>query len=156
MNENGKKHINALDILLILAVVLVIVAFFFRTEIQNLFATKGNETLTISFRLNEVDRQIADQFAAGMKLMDENGNEIGDLLTVLTEDAQTPEALTDGTIVYVPNGKKLITGSITAKGYLSGEFSYLNNGSMVVVGGSLPVSTGTIFVELEIVSVSAQ
>ncbi len=156
MNETGKKRINALDILMILAVISLIIAFFFRAEIQSLFAQKGNTTMTIAFRMDPADADIAGLFSAGTVLMDADGNEIGEILNVRTADAFTPESLTDGTVVQVANGKQIVTGNLTAKGYLSGEFPYLNNGTMLVAGGRLQVSTGQAFAELEILSVQAQ
>ncbi|MBO4366838.1 MAG: DUF4330 family protein [Clostridia bacterium] len=156
MNETGKKRINALDILLILAVVSLIVAFFFRAEIQNLFAQKGDTTITIAFRMDPADKAVAELFAAGTVLMDAEGNEIGEILNVRIEDAHTAETLTDGTVVQVANGMRIVSGNLTAKGYVTGEFPYLNNGTMLVAGSRLQVSTGPAFAELEILSVQAQ
>lgn len=156
MNESGKKRVNALDILLILAVVLLIVAFFFRAETQNLFARKGDTTLTVAFRLEQTDSAVAELFAAGTVLMDAEGNTIGEILNVRVEDAYNTEELTDGTFVQVANGRKNVIGNLTAKGYLSGEFPYLNNGTVLLAGSRLQVSTGQAFAELEIRSVEAQ
>ena len=157
MNEQKeKKRINILDILIILVVVLVIVAFFFRSEIRNLFAKKGDAVITFSFEIASVDPQTASGWTAGTKLYDETGNVIGDVLDCRSENAANTEALTDGTVVSVENGRKRITGNVTAKGYINGDFKYLNNGTMLVAGDRMNISTGDMFFEILILSVNAQ
>jgi len=156
MNEKGKRHINALDIILILLIVLVIVAFFFRSEIQNLFAKKGDATLTFSFRLDQADERVAAQFGSGTVLKDGDGNEIGTILDAKAEKAVSVETLADGTKVEVANGKTTVTGNVTAKGYVSGDFQYLNNGVMLVAGDTMFVSTGSAYVEIEILFAQSQ
>ena len=156
MNATEKKRINALDILLILVVVLLIVAFFFRAEIRNLFARKGDVTITFSFVLDSVDETLASRFAAGTVLTDGDGKEIGTVLEVGNEPSVTQETLTDGTVIGVPNGRRTLTCSVTAKGYVSGDYRYLNTGAMLVEGGTLGVSTGTAYAEVRILHVQTQ
>ncbi|MBR4467375.1 MAG: DUF4330 family protein [Clostridia bacterium] len=156
MKAAGKRRINVLDILLILAVVLLIVAFFFRTEIQKLFAKKGDVTITFSFQLDQADPQIAAGLAAGTVLKDEDGNVIGEILDCRVEEAVDLLSTADGRTVSVANGRKKLTCSVTAKGYVSEDFLYLGNGRMLVSGDRMNVSTGTVFAEILVLAVNSQ
>lgn len=153
--KEKKKHIGAIDIALLLLIATAIAAFVFRGSLQKWFAGEADHVITYEFRAENVDPQVAALLTVKTVLLGSDGSKLGEVLVCSTENAVTAETLTDGTIVGVPNGKLTLLGSVSAKGYTAGDFIYLQNGELLVPGGTLRVSTGDAVFELKITSVQA-
>ena len=71
---------------------------------------------------------------------------------------ETPDVgqiLADGNAVSVKNGTLDLSGTVTATGYTVGEFVYLSDGTLLVPGGTLTVSTGEAVYTLTLTDVDA-
>ena len=150
-----RKRIGAIDIAIILLIAAAVAAFAFRGEIRKWFSEEADRVVTYEFRVENVDPAVAARLNVKTVLLASDGSSLGEVLVCTTESAENSETLTDGTVVGVPNGKLNLTGSVSARGYLSGEFVCLQNGETIVPGGTLRVSTGDAVFELLITSVQS-
>lgn len=150
------KRINAFDIILVVLVIALIVAFLFRTQIRDLFATKGERIVTYSFNVENLDPAVAAYLHAETELLSEDGSSVGTVLVCNVLPGSDEKILTDGTVVQVENGKMTLSGNITAKGYVSDDFIYLNNGTLLVSGDRMTVYTDCAMFNLMITAVQVQ
>lgn len=154
--KKERRKINALDVALVLLVAAAVAAFLFRGRLLKLFDEEGTQVVTYSFRVSQADPQVASYLTAGTKLLAEDGSSLGEVLVCTSSNAESEETLINGKVVRVVNGKLDLTGSVTAKGFSSGDFITLNNGTLLVPGGTLRVSTGLAVFVLTITAVQAQ
>ena len=153
MKTTEKKRFNALDVVIILVVIAAIAAFFLRGQFAELFRKEADHIVTYSYRITDVHQETAASLKAGSVLYAESGKTAGEVLTVVTSDATDERVLSDGQTVYVKNGLVDLQGTISATGYESEGFVYLECGILLVPGKTVMLSTGDALFALEIVQV---
>ncbi len=155
METSKKKRINALDVLIVLLLIAMITAFFFREQIYSAFREDENQVVTYSFLLTDVEKEHAAYLKKDCLLYNSAGVSVGQVLTVSATDAEDEKLLDSGKTVQVKNGSLDLTGTVTASGYATESFVYLADGTLLVPGGTLVVSTGDAIYTLTITSVEA-
>ncbi len=155
MENKKKKRINALDVLLLLLIVGLVTAFFFRGQILSVFEEEETEVVTYSFLLSDVESAHAAYLQKDSTLYNSGGASVGKVLSVTVTDALDEKTLSDGNTVQVKNGFVDLTGTVTATGYTVGEFVYLSDGTLLVPGGTITVSTGDAIYTLTVTDVEA-
>lgn len=155
MNEK-RRSISVLDVVIVLLIIAAVVAFIFRGELQKWVSGEADAVVTYEFRVTDLDPLVASNLTVGTKLLASDGSSFGEVLAVVSTAAETPEELTDGTVVGVANGKLDLSGSVTATGYRSGDFACLENGTVLVPGTTLRVSTGKAVFVFTITSVQVK
>lgn len=146
-------RINALDVLLLLLIVAAVAAFFLRGRVQTLFAEEGTSVVTYTFEVTNVETATADSLKAGVRLCNEEGTPMGEVLTCTSGEATDEWTLPDGQVVRVRNGLRLLTGTVTATGYEADGFVCLNGGVLLVPGETVYLSTGDAFFAVKITGV---
>ena len=142
MEKTKKRRINALDVLLVLLIAAMIAAFVFRGQILSVFEETETEVVTYSFAITDVEKAHASYLKADCTLYNKSGAFVGTVLEVTATDSTDKKTLDDGHTVEVKNGLTDLTGTVTASGYTVGEFIYLSDGTLLVPGGTISVSTG--------------
>lgn len=155
MENTKKRRINALDVLIILLILAMITAFFFRGRILSVFEEEETEVVTYSFLLTDVEKEHAAYLQEDGMLYNGAGAFVGQVLTLTVSDGADDQVLDNGKTVQVKNGNLDLTGTVTASGYTAGEFIYLSDGTLLIPGGTLTVSTGEAVYTLTITSVEA-
>lgn len=153
MSAEKKKRINALDVIIVLAVLASIVAFFLRGRIISFFTDEASGIVTYSFTVTDVETETAAYLAAGQMLYGESGEAFGKVLSVTQSAGTDTLMLTDGHAVEVQNGKTDLVGTVTAIGYGGSGFVYLADGTLLIPGGTLCVTTGGAVFTLQITDV---
>lgn len=152
MEKTKKRRINALDVLLILLIAAMIAAFVFRGQILSVFKEEETKIVTYSFVVTDVEKEHASYLKKDQALYNPSGAEAGTILTVTVEDAMDEQTLSDGHTVQVKNGALDLAGTVTAVGYTVGEFVYLADGTLLIPGGTIEVSTGEALYTLTVTS----
>lgn len=150
MKTTEKKRFNILDVVIVLVVIAAIAAFFLRGQFAALFQKEAGHVVTYSYRITDVRGEIAAALKAGSELYVESGKSAGKVLTVLSSDATDEQMLSDGQTVLVKNGLVDLEGTISANGYESDGFVYLECGLLLVPGKTVMLSTGDAVFALQI------
>lgn len=153
MKTTEKKRFNALDVVIVVVILAAIAAFFLRGQFAAMFQKEASHIVTYSYRITDVREEIAASFTAGSALYVDSGKRAGEVLTVNVTDATDAQTLSDGQIVYVKNGLVDLQGTISANGYQTEGFVYLECGLLLVPGKTVTLTTGDALFELEIVQV---
>ncbi len=153
MKTTEKKRFNALDVVIVVIVLAAVAAFFLRGQFATLFKKEADHIVTYSYRVTDVREEIAASLKAGSMLYVESGKSAGEVLTVTSTDATDPQMLSDGQIVFVENGLVDLEGTVSANGYKSDGFVYLECGLLLVPGKTVTLSTGDALFALQIVQV---
>ena len=155
MEKTKKRRINALDVLIVLLIAAMIAAFVFRGQILSVFEEEKSEVVTYSFEITDVEKTHAGYLAKDSTLYNGKGQSVGKVLSVTAVDGTDEQILADGNAVSVKNGTLDLSGTVTATGYTVGEFVYLSDGTLLVPGGTLTVSTGEAVYTLTLTDVDA-
>jgi hypothetical protein len=155
MENAKKKRINALDVLIVLLIAAMIAAFFFRGQILSFFEEEETEVVTYSFVITDVEREHAAYLKKDCVLYNGGGESVGKVLAVVAAEATDDMLLADGNAVQVKNGSLDLSGTVTATGYTVGEFVYLADGTLLVPGGTVTVSTGEAIYTLTVTDVES-
>ena len=155
MEKTKKKRINALDVLLVLLIAAMIIAFIFRGQILAIFEENETEVVTYAFVITDVEKEHAAYLKADSSLYNKSGAFVGTVLEVTVTDGTDEKTLSDGHAVKVKNGLTDLTGTVTASGYTVGDFVYLSDGTLLVPGGTVSVSTGEAVYTLTLTKVDA-
>lgn len=147
-------RINALDVLILLLIVAAIAAFLLRGWVQMLFAEEGTSIVTYTFEVADVEAVTAESLKDGVALYGADGTPMGEVLTCVSDAATDERTLSDGRVVRVRNGRQLLSGTVTATGYMAEGFICLNGGVMLVPGETVYVSTGDAFFAFSITAVT--
>ncbi len=153
MEKTKKKHITALDVLIVLVILLAIAAFFVRGKILAFFQDDATCVVTYSFVVTDLKSEHAAYLKAGGILYNESGEKIGDVLAVNRSAATDTVTLANGYTVEVKNGDMDIAGTVSATGYEADGFIYLGDGTMLVPGETVTVFTGEAVFVLQITGV---
>jgi hypothetical protein len=153
MENAKKKRINFLDVLIVLAVLLAIAAFFMRGKILSFFREEATYVVTYSFVAEDLEAEQAAYLASGTSLYNGAGEKMGDTLSVNRSEATDPHVLADGHTVYVQNGDVELSGTVSAVGYSVDGFIYLADGTLLVPGGEITVFTREAVFTLQITGV---
>ncbi len=155
MNERTKRRINALDVLIVLLIAAAIAAFCLRGRVRDLFEDGDSHVVTYAYEIADVEPAVADSIQVGKALYSTDGQPMGDVLTCVRAEATDEQTLADGRTVPVPNGLLDLSGSVTAVGYVTDGFVYLNGGILLVVGNEITLSTQDALFTVRITSVQA-
>ncbi|MBO7157878.1 MAG: hypothetical protein J6W31_04670 [Clostridia bacterium] len=153
MENAKKKRINFLDVLIVLAVLLAIAAFFMRGKILSFFREEATYVVTYSFVAEDLEAEQAAYLASGTSLYNGAGEKMGETLSVNRSAATDPHVLADGHTVYVQNGDVELSGTVSAVGYSVDGFIYLADGTLLVPGGEITVFTREAVFTLQITGV---
>lgn len=153
MKTNEKKRMNALDVVIVLAIIASVAAFLLRGRIQAIFKEEASSIVTYSFVVTDVEETTMWSLRTGRALYSETGADAGKVLSVLYLDATDTQRLSDGREVEVKNGLSDLSGAVSATGYESDGFVYLEGGILLIPGGTLTVSTGDAIFTLQITNV---
>ncbi len=154
MKRTGNIRFNALDVVIVLLVAAAVAAFCLRGRVSRFFAEEGSHVITYTFAVIDVEDVTAASLKAGVSLFSTSGVSVGEVLTCGSSAASDEQLLPDGRTVEVLNGLTDLTGSVTATGYSSDGFVYLDGGILLVPGGTLVVSTGDALFTFRITAVS--
>lgn len=155
MEKTKKSRINALDVLIVLLIAAMITAFIFRGQILSVFEEEETEVVTYSFVVTHVEKERAAYLTKDCTLYNSKGQSVGTLLAVTVTDGTDAQVLADGNAVQVKNGFLDLSGTVTATGYTVGEFVYLADGTLLVPGGTVTVTTGEAIYTLTLTDVEA-
>ncbi len=153
MKTTEKKRFNVLDVVIVLVIIAAIAAFFLRGRFVSLFQKEADHIVTYSYRITDVRGEVAAALKAGGELYTESGKSAGKVLTVNSADATDERILSDGRTVLVKNGLVDLEGTVSANGYESDGFVYLECGLMLIPGKTAELSTGDAIFALQIVQV---
>ena len=153
METTKKKRINVLDVIIVLAVILAVAAFFMRGKILSFFEEDATCVVTYSFVAEDLESEHAAYLSAGTLLYNGEGEKTGDVLSVSRSAATDPHVLADGHIAYVQNGDLDLSGTVSAVGYSVDGFIYLADGTLLVPGGEITVFTGDAVFTLRVTGV---
>ncbi|MBQ3003958.1 MAG: DUF4330 family protein [Clostridia bacterium] len=153
MKTTEKKRFNVLDVVIVLVIIAAVAAFFLRGQFAAFFRQEAEQVVTYSYRVTDIRGEIASALKAGGELFAESGKSAGKVLTVNAADATDAQTLSDGQTVYVKNGLVDLEGTISANGYESEGFVYLECGLLLVPGKTVVLSTGDALFALQITGV---
>lgn len=153
MEKTKKKRITVLDVLIVLAILLAVAAFFARGKILAFFQDDATCVVTYSFTATDLKSEHAAYLKAGGVVYNESGEKTGDVLTVSRSAATDTLTLANGHTVEVKNGDMDIAGTVSATGYAVDGFIYLADGTMLVPGETVTVFTGEAVFVLQITGV---
>ena len=164
----SKKKIkfNILDVIVILIVAVLIVAYCFRSNIfTNTFAVSNSSSMKVSVKVEGVRLYTVEAFSEGDSIYDkETGNYLGMITeikyepsyeTVKLDGSQTEDGTAKAVLLESP-GRYDVYLNFDATGKISEEGSYINGNKLVAPNSTISISTQKVITEGKIISVSEE
>ncbi len=159
-----KMKFNILDVVVILIIAVLILAYCFRSNIfANTLSVSEPSEMKVSVKVEGVRIYTVDAFSVGDNIYDrETGNLLGKISEITYEPSYESVKL-DGTQTEDGTAKAVLLESpgrydlyitFDATGKISDEGSYINGNKLVAPNSSLSISTQKVITEGKIVSVN--
>ncbi len=165
MSDTRKKmKFNILDVVVILVITVLVVAYCFRSNIfANTLSVSEPSKMEVSVKVEGVRIYTVDAFSVGDSIYDrETGNLLGEISevryepsyeTVKLDGTQTEDGTAKAVLLESP-GRYDVYITFDATGKINDEGSYINGNKLVAPNSSLSISTQKVITEGKIISVN--
>lgn len=141
--KQGKFKFNAIDVLIILALIACIVGIAFRLGLpQKFLEPEPDQKAEIRFSVNAVDQFFVDQFKDGIMLYDADGEEFGSVKDIEVSASSVYKENDHGVVEKMSHlSLQDVVGTITVTGLVKDDGFYMNGDTWLGVGQYYTVKT---------------